>query len=247
MKKKRILPIIMLMCIVLLCACNHNRKSMKNEYAEQVGEKEYAENTDRDADTDRQIEKGYDLPIDARQRAEAEEDCKEMMGLILELYKNADKGCASNVVIADEVIDQMVEKLKVTGCPVTITEIYSNMENYTKLEDFLNAAAAGRGGSAVVYEIHSDGGIGRYKYSYDGKDMYVLSAKAAWNDDKPVITYISYTRMKEWRFTDKGYFCYELCVPEYPEVTEIVDGSCMVRVKPITEENREMSENVCLD
>ena len=246
MKKKRVLPIIMLMCIVLLCACNYNRKSMKNEYVEKDGEKEYAENTDRETDTDRQIEKGYDLPIDARQRAEAEEDCKEMMGLILELYKNADKGCASNVVIADEVIDQMVEKLKVTGCPVTITEIYSNMENYTKLEDFLNAAAAGRGGSAVVYEIHSDGGIGRYKYSYDGKDMYVLSAKAAWNDDKPVITYISYTRMKEWRFTDKGYFCYELCVPEYPEVTEIVDGSCMVRVKPITEENREMSEKCVL-
>ena len=246
MKKKRVLPIIMLMCIVLLCACNYNRKSMKNEYVEKDGEKEYAENTDREADTDRQIEKGYDLPIDARQRAEAEEDCKEMMGLILELYKNADKGCASNVVIADEVIDQMVEKLKVTGCPVTITEIYSNMENYTKLEDFLNAAAAGRGGSAVVYEIHSDGGIGRYKYSYDGKDMYVLSAKAAWNDDKPVITYISYTRMKEWRFTDKGYFCYELCVPEYPEVTEIVDGSCMVRVKPITEENREMSKKCVL-
>ena len=76
--------------------------------------------------------------------------------------------------------------------------------------------------------------------------MYVLSAKAAWNDDKPVITYISYTRMKEWRFTDKGYFCYELCVPEYPEVTEIVDGSCMVRVKPITEENGEMSEKCVL-
>ncbi len=76
--------------------------------------------------------------------------------------------------------------------------------------------------------------------------MYVLSAKAAWNDDKSVITYISYTRMKEWRFTDKGYFCYELCVPEYPEVNEIVDGSCMVRVKPITEENREMSEKCVL-
>lgn len=240
MKKKRILPIIMLMCSVLLCACNHNRKSMKSEFAEKDGEKEYAESTDR------QIEKGYDLPIDARQRAEAEEDCKEMMGLILELYKNADKGCASNVVIADEVIDQMAEKLKATGCPVTITEIYSNMENYIKLEDFLNAAIAGRGGSAVVYEIHSDGGIGRHKYSYDGKDMYVLSAKAAWGDDKPVITYISYTRIKEWKFTDKGYFCYELCVPEYPEVSEIVDGSCMVRVKPITEENREMSEKCVL-
>ena len=223
MKKKSILLMITLVCSILSCACNKNWKSMKHEYAER---------TDREADTDSQKEipsghpfmpfgikketpsgnkdaKGYHLPIDARQRMEAEEDCNEMMELISELYKNADKSCASNVVIADEVIDQMVEQLKATGCPVTITEIYSNMENYTKLEDFLNAAVAGSGGSAVVYEIHSDGGIGRYKYSYDGKDMYVLSAKAAWSDDKPVITYISYTRMKEWRFTDKGYFCYE--------------------------------------
>lgn len=223
---------------------------MISEYAgktEENKQKEYVESKDREADADRQIEKGYDFPIDVRQREEAEEDCKEMMGLISELYKNADKGCASNVVISDEVIDQMVKKLKATGCPVTITEIYSNMENYKKLEDFLNAVIAGRGGSAVVYKIHSDGGIGRYKYSYDGKDMYVLSAKAAWSDDDmPVITGISYNRIKEWRFTDKGYFCYELCVPEYPEVTEIVDGSCMVRVKPITEENKEMSEKCVL-
>ena len=254
MKKKSILLMITLVCSILSCACNKNWKSMKHEYAERTdrqkeipsghpfmpfGIKKETPSGNKDA-------KGYNLPIDARQRAEAEEDCKEMMGLIFEIYENAEKGCASDVVIADEVIDQMVEQLKATGCPVTITEIYSNMENYTKLEDFLNAAAAGSGGSAVVYEIHSDGGIGRYQYSYDGKDMYVLSAKAAWNDDKPVITYISYTRMKEWRFTDKGYFCYELCVPEYPEVTEIVDGCCMVRVKPITEENREMSERCVL-
>lgn len=238
-----------MVCVTLLCACNNNG-NMKNEYAGKTGEneqKEYAESTDEEADTDRQIEKGYDLPIAVRQREEAEEDCKEMMWLISELYKNADKGCASNVVIADKVIEQMVEKLKAIGCPVTIMEIYSNMENHEKLEEFLNASLAGNSGSAIVYKIHSDGGIGRYKYSYDGKDMYVLYAKAAWSDDdKPVITYISYTRIKEWRFTDKGYFCYELCVPEYPEVTEIVDGSCMVRVKPITEENREMSEKCVL-
>ena len=238
-----------MVCVALLCACNNNG-NMKNEYAGKTGEneqKEYADSTDEEADTDRQIEKGYDLPIAVRQREEAEEDCKEMMWLISELYKNADKGCASNVVIADKVIEQMVEKLKAIGCPVTIMEIYSNMENHEKLEEFLNASLAGNSGSAIVYKIHSDGGIGRYKYSYDGKDMYVLYAKAAWSDDdKPVITYISYTRIKEWRFTDKGYFCYELCVPEYPEVTEIVDGSCMVRVKPITEENREMSEKCVL-
>ena len=232
----------MLLCCVSFCACNNGR-----ERTEIVSDSEAKEDiTEESTETDR-IAKGYDLLVSDSERKEAEDDCKEKMELIAELYKNADKGYASNVIIADEIIDQMVEKLKSIGCSVTVTALYSDMENYKELEDFLNASIAGRSGSAVCYEIHSDGGVGRYKYIYDGKDMYILSAKAAWSDDdKPVITYISYTRIKEWKFTDKGWFCYELCVPEYPEVTEIVDGSCMVRVKPITEKNREMSEKCVL-
>ena len=143
-------------------------------------------------------ERGYDLPVSDSEREEAEDDCKEMMELIAELYKNADKGYASNAIIADEILDQMVEKLKSIGCPVTVTAVYSNMKNYKELEDFLNDSIAGNSGSAVVCEIHLDGGIGRDKYIYDGKDMYILSAKATWSsDDKPVIVYISYTRIKE--------------------------------------------------
>ena len=242
MKKRDILLVIMLLCCVSFCACNNGR-----ERTEIVSDSETKEDiTEESTETDR-IAKGYDLLVSDSERKEAEDDCKEKMELIAELYKNADKGYASNVIIADEIIDQMVEKLKSIGCSVTVTALYSDMENYKELEDFLNASIAGRSGSAVCYEIHSDGGVGRYKYIYDGKDMYILSAKAAWSDDdKPVITYISYTRIKEWKFTDKGWFCYELCVPEYPEVTEIVDGSCMVRVKPITEKNREMSEKCVL-
>ena len=242
MNKRDILLIIMLLCCVSFCACNVGRERRK--MISDSGAKEDV--TEESVETDRAA-KGYDLPVSDSERKKAEDDCKEMMGLISELYKNADKGCASNVVIADEVIDQMAEKLKKVGCPVTAAEVYFNMENYKVLEDFLNNSAAGSSGSVVVYEIHSDGGIGRYKYSYDGKDMYVLSAKATWSDDdKSVMKYISHNRIKEWRFTDKGWFCYKLCVPEYPEVTEIVDGSCMIRVKPITEENREMSEKCVL-
>jgi hypothetical protein len=75
-------------------------------------------------------------------------------------------------------------------------------------------------------------------------DMYVVSTRGIWNaDNEPGISYISYTRLKEWKYTEKGWFCYELCVPEPPEVSEIVDGSCLIRIKPMTEEQREMSEH----
>jgi len=95
----------------------------------------------------------------------------------------------------------------------------------------------------VLYELHSDGGIGRDKFIFDGKDMYLISACATWNtNDTYGLSYISYARIKEWKYTDKGWFCYELCVPEPPEVTEIVDGSCLVRIKPLSKEQREMSE-----
>ena len=40
-------------------------------------------------------------------------------------------------------------------------------------------------------------------------------------------------KRQEWKYTEKGWFCYELCVPEPPEVSEIVDGSCLIRIKDV--------------
>ena len=52
---------------------------------------------------------------------------------------------------------------------------------------------------------------------------------------------LSYTRIKKWRYSRKGWFCYELCVTEYPEVTEMVDGSCLIRIKPMSDNKRKLS------
>lgn len=249
MKKRNRLLIVILMCSVLLCACSNNGESMKTANAgknEKNRHKANAESTE-EADTNKRMDKGYDLPIDARQRKEAEDDCKKMMELIRGIYIQADKGNALNIVLPDETISEMQDQLKKTNNPVIMTGIYANMDNFEGIDRFLRECIKGVSGSAVIYEIHSGGGIGRMKFIFDGADMYVLSVSAGWNDEsEPDIVYASYTRIKEWKYTDKGWFCYELCVPEYPEVTEMVDGSCMLRVKPITDENREMSEKCVL-
>ena len=187
--------------------------------------------------------KGYDLPVDDNEREEAEADCKKVMELISDIYEQADKGEASNVVLSDEIVLEIQDKVGETGCPVHAMVLYSNMENYKKMENFVKTCKDGEAGSIVAYEIRSDGGIGRMKYIFDGTDMYVLSTNAVWTkENKPGIAYVSYDRIKEWQYSDKGWFCYELCVPEYPEVTEMVDGSYLIRIKPMTEEQREMSE-----
>ena len=165
------------------------------------------------------------------------------MELYLDIYETADKGIASNVVLDDQTVLEMQKKVKDAGYPIATMVTYSNMENYESVDSFLKECMEGKRGSVVIYEIHNDGGLGRMKFIFDGTDMYVVSTRGIWNaDNKPGISYISYTRLKEWKYTEKGWFCYELCVPEPPEVSEIMDGSCLIRIKPMTGEQCEMSE-----
>ena len=240
-KNKCIMLIVMLTLGFLLCACG-KRDGASDEL--------YAEDTDKiilgeyEAE---QFEKGYYLPLDTHQSEEAEKDCKKVMGLIRDLYVHADKGNASNAVLLDEVLLKMQDELMGTEIPVTTAVTYSDMANYESVDNFLKECLDGICGSVAVYEIYSGGGIGRKKFIFDGTDMYVLSANAVWNtENEPQITYVSYTRIKEWRYTEKGWFCYELCVPEPPEVTEIMDGSHLLRVKPMDGDNRALSEKCVL-
>lgn len=241
LKRKYILFSIFLILSCFMYSCGEEVESPDEIFTEDT------ETLASEEKSEEQIEKGYDLPVDASQREEAENDCKTMMELIRDIYEQADKGDASNVVLSDETIFAMQDKLQETKKSVITISTYSNMGNYDITDNFLKKCTEGVSGSAIVFELHSDGSIGRMKFIFDGVDMYVLSATATWDkENEPRIAYVSYTRIKEWEYTDKGWFCYKLCVPEYPEVTEMVDGSCLIRVKPMTEENRTMSEKCVL-
>ena len=244
LKKKSILLIMAFLIGCFVCACGKEDSIVDEslvEDTEDVSSTEEIKSAEEEAAE--QWEKGYDLPVDEQEREEAETDCKKQMELYLDIYETADKGIASNVALDDQTVLEMQRKLKDAGCPVTTMVTYSNMENYESVDSFLKECMEGKRGSVVIYEIHNDGGLGRMKFIFDGTDMYVVSTIGIWNaDNKPGISYISYTRIKEWKYTEKGWFCYELCVPEPPEVSEIMDGSCLIRIKPMTEEQREMSE-----
>lgn len=244
LKKKSILLLMVTLIGCDLCVCGKEDSVAGEslvEDTEEVSSTEKTKNAEEEAAE--QWEKGYGLPVDVQEEKKAENDCREMMECIYDIYKVADKGTASNVVLTDETILKLQKKLMETEYPVTTLIAYSNMENYESVDSFLKDCIAGKSGSVVIYEIHDDGGIGRMKFIFDGTDMYVVSARSIWDENgKLGMSYISYTRIKEWKYTDKGWFCYELCVPEPPEVSEIMDGSCLIRVKPMTEEQREMSE-----
>ena len=239
--KKRIWFIVLISC--LLCGCIRRDRTLDSQLMDSREVDFSEENENNKEDITEQWEKGYDLPINETERKEAEDECKKVLVLISDIYILADKGDAVNPVLDDKTIYKMQDRIKEKGYTVTTMKAYAAMENYKRVEAFLKNCQDEKAGSVVLYELHSDGGIGRDKFIFDGKDMYLISACATWNsNDTYGMSYISYARIKEWKYTEKGWFGYELCVPEPPEVTEIVDGSCLVRIKPMTKEQREMSE-----
>ena len=170
-KRKHIWGMIVLLLGGLLCACGKEAGISEESFYEEKTES--ADQASIDKEAAQQWEKGYDLPLDEQERQEAEDDCKMAM----------------------------LGELKETGCPVTTKAIYSDMEHYEKMDFFLEQCEAGKSGSIVTYEIYDDGTVGRMKYMFDGKSMYVVSAKGAWNEEnEPVMCYISHNRIKEWKY-----------------------------------------------
>lgn len=229
---------------VFCCSCSQKTNDVKKTSSQHEKKLKSVpnNNTKEDVISEEDLEKGYDLPISAQENEEATRDSMQIMSGLEHIYRNADKGDSLNVVLDNKSICKMIKKIKQQGYSVTVSEDYSNMENYKRFSSFLAKAQKKQKGSGVIYEVHSEGSIGREKFIYDGKEMFLLASNASWDDNgKPIITFVSYTRIKKWRYSRKGWFCYELCVPEYPEVTEMVDGSCLIRIKPMSDNKRKLS------
>ena len=233
---------VMTLC-VFCCSCSQKTNDVKKTSSQHEKKlKSVPNNTKEDVISEEDLEKGYDLPVSAQENEEATRDSMQIMSGLEHIYRNADKGDSLNVVLDNKSICKMIKKIKQQGYSVAVSEDYSNMENYKRFSSFLAKAQEKQKGSGVIYEVHSEGSIGREKFIYDGKEMFLLASNASWDDNgKPIITFVSYTRIKKWRYSRKGWFCYELCVPEYPEVTEMVDGSCLIRIKPMSDNKRKLS------
>lgn len=234
---------VMTLC-VFCCSCSQKTNDVKKTSSQHEKKLKSVpnNNTKEDVISEEDLEKGYDLPVSTQENEEATRDSMQIMSGLEHIYRNADKGDSLNVVLDNKSICKMIKKIKQQGYSVTVSEDYSNMENYKRFSSFLAKAQKKQKGSGVIYEVHSEGSIGREKFIYDGKEMFLLASNASWDDNgKPIITFVSYTRIKKWRYSRKGWFCYELCVPEYPEVTEMVDGSCLIRIKPMSDNKRKLS------
>ena len=135
LRKKSILLIMVFLIGCFVCACGKEKSVVGETLAEDTEEVSPTEETkSAEEEAAEQWEKGYGLPVDEQEEKEAANDCKKMMELIFDIYKDADKGTASNVVLNDETVLEMQKRLMETGCPVSTLVTYSNMGNYESVD-----------------------------------------------------------------------------------------------------------------
>lgn len=229
-QQKVVLPVFLTTVIILCCVVckiqagtKHNEDITRSEKTQWI--------------------KGYDLPVGDKKKDKVKTECLEVADSISHIYKNADKGTDSNAVLSHETLEQMQKTIAKTGYSVVTSEVYCDMYHYQKVDLFLKDCMNGIENSVVLYSLSDSGSFSRKEYIFDGSDMYLLSAGVDWNDSsEPVVSYVLYTRIHMWNYTEKGWFAYELCVPEPPEVTEIINGIELIRVIPLPDEYKTLSE-----
>ncbi len=214
---KRMAVVTMLVCLLSIQGCQREQESREPTQA-------VSENF---SDSD------WHPAAGEQEKKEAEEDCREILESIGPVFKNSEKGSASNSVITDETAEKMLDKMEERGCAAYFSKICSGMRNYRKMEKFLKQSRKGNPGEMLLYELCEDGGIGRNKFVFDGQEMNVIHTRTTWNDESPVFHETESYTIKEWEFTKKGWFSYEFYVPEPPEISERLNANRMVRVKPL--------------
>ena len=103
--RKKYSLIVIIMLAGFLCACGRKEPadSLLSDAGEGRGELLLAED-EEDNNIREHWEKGYDLPIEEDERREAEAYLRTALELTAEIYRAADKGEASNVVLSEEVM-----------------------------------------------------------------------------------------------------------------------------------------------
>ena len=95
LRKKSILLIMVFLIGCFVCACGKEKSVVGETLVEDTEEVSSTEETKSvDEEAAEQWEKGYGLPVDEQEEKEAANDCKKMMELIFDIYKDADKGTA---------------------------------------------------------------------------------------------------------------------------------------------------------
>ena len=182
-------------------------------------------------------------PISSTQLNEYKSAAQQAMNCYKDIYLDADKGSASNVVLSDTTVAQIVSALGANGYSAIDYFCQVNMQNAQALIDFGNAVNAGMDAEACYYVVHSDGSLHANNLSYKNGVASVVTVSAEWDGKKPSVYSTGQFALTNLRLTNKGWL---ICTrdSEGGGASWAVNGNAytFVRLVPYDDTKRQLGE-----
>lgn len=184
-----------------------------------------------------------ELPIEDAEKDRELQFCTQAAELYSDIYANADKGNASNVVLDTKTIHRIVNRLGENGYPVGCSYFDCNLLNYQELDECLRQAEEGEEVAAEYYTVLSGGGLSRYALSFSEGILTVINTRTDWTGtNEPHLYYQQCYQAYQWNYTEKGW----LFTEKAKSINQEMDMHSLVRVLPLSDECREFGEKYIL-
>lgn len=155
------------------------------------------------------------------------------------IYEQADKGNADNVVLPDQIIEKLARRLADNGYTVSCGGNICNMQNEELLDVVLKNASAGEEAEAEFFHITKSGVFEWRRLEFKKGEMVMTCAGAGWSrgeeSQKLRISYMEKQKVYDWQYTEKGWLIIEASKSKNHEM----DMHSMFRVLPLPQECRE--------
>ena len=181
-------------------------------------------------------------PVSNAKMKEYRENALAAMEVLRELYLAADKGAASNVVLSDATVAEMLVVLGQNG--YTAVDFYGelNVQNAQPLIDFGNGVKAGTEGEACYYVLHSDSTLHANNLAYKDGIASVTTVSVEWDENnEPSVYSTGQYALTHLELTAKGWF---ICTRESGGSDWAVNGNAytFLRLTPYDDTLRQLAE-----
>ena len=189
-----------------------NSESQKDVFVSDVEKQEWGEQEDNS---------DYELK-NIEIKSEEREEILEKLQLVAEkckpIYIQADKGEASNIVLEEEDVHQMIECIAEAGYPIGCGGDDYNMQNYESVHDKLIQAKKGYDTETEFYVINSSAIISYNNLQFVDGNLFVTYGSVTFNDNMDVvITYMEKIEVYKWEYTEKGWMIWDQLLLKWNE------------------------------
>lgn len=233
MKKRSLIIILLLVCVLVLCACGKKGQQSGSSSASS-SVTSAAEAADAPAMDTPPAEYNTIASADKSERKQLRQELLDVAEGCADIYANADKGRALNVVLSNSSYYAMVEHIGSMGYAAVDSLGSWDMEGYINLLDFCERISLGQDCGGTYYTVYPDGQISAYHLELKSGEWHLITMTAVWDKNgKPSVVSEGQYQISDVKYTEKGWLIYNRNFDSFDDNQRSNSNSYVfIRVKP---------------